>query len=89
MPGVTASLRPLAISLLRLDGDDNIAAVDLVRPPLTADDAQAVPGRHERVCRFLPQKGIPTLPLITGQRTLSATPLAWAHSELIKLPGPG
>ena len=32
-----------------------------------------------------PQNGIPTLPLITGQRTLSATPLAWAHSELIKL----
>lgn len=32
-----------------------------------------------------PQKGTPTLPLITGQRTLSATPLAWAHSELIKL----
>ena len=32
-----------------------------------------------------PQNGVPTLPLTTGQRTLSATPLAWAHSELIKL----
>ena len=32
-----------------------------------------------------PQNGIPALPLLTGQRTLSATPLAWAHSELIKL----
>ncbi len=32
-----------------------------------------------------PRNGIPALPLTTGQRTLSATPLAWAHSELIKL----
>jgi glucoamylase len=32
-----------------------------------------------------PRNGIPSLPLYTGQRTLSATPLAWAHSELIKL----
>ena len=32
-----------------------------------------------------PQNGVPTLPLTTGQRTLSAAPLAWAHSELIKL----
>jgi glucoamylase len=32
-----------------------------------------------------PRNGIPSLQLNTGQRTLSATPLAWAHSELIKL----
>lgn len=32
-----------------------------------------------------PRDGVPALPLNTGQRTLSATPLAWAHSELIKL----
>ena len=32
-----------------------------------------------------PRHGIPSMPLNTGQRTLSATPLAWAHSELIKL----
>jgi glucoamylase len=32
-----------------------------------------------------PQNGVPTLPLATGPRTVSATPLAWAHSELIKL----
>ena len=32
-----------------------------------------------------PRSGIPSLPLYTGQRTLSAAPLAWAHSELIKL----
>jgi glucoamylase len=32
-----------------------------------------------------PSNGIPSLPLYTGQRTLSATPLVWAHSELIKL----
>ena len=32
-----------------------------------------------------PRNGIPSLPLYTGQRTLGATPLAWAHSELIKL----
>lgn len=32
-----------------------------------------------------PRNGIPSMPLYTGQRTLSATPLVWAHSELIKL----
>ena len=32
-----------------------------------------------------PRNGIPSLPLYTGQRTLSAAPLAWAHSELINL----
>lgn len=29
--------------------------------------------------------GVPSLPLYTGCRTLSAMPLIWAHSELIKL----
>jgi glucoamylase len=32
-----------------------------------------------------PRNGIPSLPLNTGTRTLSAMPLVWAHSELIKL----
>ena len=32
-----------------------------------------------------PRNGIPSLPLLTGLRTLSATPLVWGHSELIKL----
>lgn len=34
---------------------------------------------------LLPRNGVPSLPLRTGQRTLSAMPLVWAHSELIKL----
>lgn len=28
---------------------------------------------------------IPSLPLLTGLRTLNAMPLVWGHSELIKL----
>ena len=34
---------------------------------------------------LLSRGGIPSLPLLTGLRTLSAMPLVWGHSELIKL----
>ncbi len=34
---------------------------------------------------LLVRDGVPSLPLYTGCRTLSAMPLVWAHSELIKL----
>src|SRR5664280_1080102 len=32
-----------------------------------------------------PRNGVPSRPLFTGKPTLSATPLVWGHSELIKL----
>jgi glucoamylase len=32
-----------------------------------------------------PRGGVPSRPLLTGTPTLSATPLVWGHSELIKL----
>jgi glucoamylase len=32
-----------------------------------------------------PRNGVPSRPLFTGKPTLSATPLVWAHSELVKL----
>lgn len=32
-----------------------------------------------------PRGGVPSRPLLTGAPTLSATPLVWGHSELIKL----
>jgi len=32
-----------------------------------------------------PHTGVPSAPLYTGRPTLSATPLVWGHSELVKL----
>jgi glucoamylase len=66
-----------------LAGDDGLAQLTAMLQMRTPSGL--LPEQVWDASPLYPQNGIPTLPLTTGQRTLSATPLAWAHSELIKL----
>ena len=66
-----------------LAGDDGLAQLTAMLKMRTLSGL--LPEQVWDQSPLYPQNGVPTLPLTTGQRTLSATPLAWAHSELIKL----
>jgi glucoamylase len=66
-----------------LAGEDGLAQLTAMLKMRTASGL--LPEQVWDQSPLYPQNGVPTLPLTTGQRTLSATPLAWAHSELIKL----
>jgi glucoamylase len=66
-----------------LAGDDGLAQLTAMLKMRTPSGL--LPEQVWDASPLYPQNGVPTLPLTTGQRTLSATPLAWAHSELIKL----
>jgi glucoamylase len=66
-----------------LAGDDGLAQLNAMLKMRTPSGL--LPEQVWDQSPLYPQNGVPTLPLTTGQRTLSATPLVWAHSELIKL----
>ncbi len=66
--------------LVGQDGLTQLTAMLAMRSP-----AGLVPEQVWDQPPLVPRDGIPSLPLLTGLRTLSAMPLVWGHSELIKL----